>query len=82
MALVPTLYLGLYRRHPVLLLHLAILHYVANSLVFFANIRYRAPIDPLCIILATTIITWGLFRCGWLRIGNPYALAARTGAAP
>jgi len=56
--------LGQMLRHnnPGWLLHLAVLHYVINSLVFFAYIRYRAPIDPICILFAsvaaTNIWTW------------------------
>jgi len=73
-ALLPTLYLGLRYRHPVLLLHLGILHYVANSLIFFANIRYRAPVDPLCIILAAATLTWILYRVGWKQLGNSFAI--------
>jgi len=72
-ALGPTLAISLRFRHTVLLLHLAILHYVANSLIFFANIRYRAPIDPLCIIFAATIIARILYVVGWKRVGTPFA---------
>lgn len=74
LALVPTLAVGLRHRHAVLLLHLAVLHYVANSLVFFALIRYRAPIDPLCIIFATTMIAEILVAVGWSQIGRPFAV--------
>ncbi|MBO0699448.1 MAG: glycosyltransferase family 39 protein [Zavarzinella sp.] len=51
-ALIPTLVRSLKTRDPTWLLHLAVLHYVLNSVVFFANIRYRAPVDPICIVLA------------------------------
>jgi 4-amino-4-deoxy-L-arabinose transferase-like glycosyltransferase len=74
LALIPTLYLSLRYRHPVFLIHLAILHYVANSLIFFAYIRYRAPIDPLCIILAATVVTQMLYALGWRRMGQPFAV--------
>ena len=61
---VPTLVGSLRTRSPAWLLHLAILHYVANSVIFFANIRYRAPVDPICFILtAWTIMRFvSLFR--------------------
>jgi hypothetical protein len=55
-----------------LLLHLTVLQYVANSLIFFATIRYRAPIDPLCIIFAATMIAQILYSLGWKRIGRPF----------
>lgn len=63
-AFVPTLVGSLRTRSPAWLLHLAILHYVANSVIFFANIRYRAPVDPICFILtAWTIMRFvSLFR--------------------
>jgi 4-amino-4-deoxy-L-arabinose transferase-like glycosyltransferase len=72
LALGPTLVMGLRHRHPVLLLHLTVLQYVANSLIFFATIRYRAPIDPICIIFAATMIAQILFSLGWKRIGRPF----------
>ena len=58
LALVPTLVTSLRDHTPTWLLHLAILHYVVNSVVFFANVRYRAPIEPLCFVLAA----WTLVR--------------------
>lgn len=51
-AIVPTFVSSLRNGSPAWLLHLAVLHYVANSLIFFAYIRYRAPIDPICLIFA------------------------------
>jgi 4-amino-4-deoxy-L-arabinose transferase-like glycosyltransferase len=74
LALPPTLYLGLRYRHPVLLLHLAILHFVANSLIFFAYVRYRAPVDPLCIILASATLAWIVYRIGYRQVGNPFSV--------
>jgi 4-amino-4-deoxy-L-arabinose transferase-like glycosyltransferase len=56
-AVVPTLVRALRTRDPAWLLHLAVLHFVLNSLVFFANIRYRAPVDPICLILAAWTVT-------------------------
>jgi hypothetical protein len=73
-AIAPTAYLGIRYRHPVLLLHLAILHYVANSLIFFANIRYRASVDPLCIILASATLVWIVHRFGWWQVIDPFAI--------
>ena len=40
------------------MLHLAIVHYAINSIVFFALARYRFPIEGLCIILACVSVTW------------------------
>lgn len=51
-ALLPTLVASLRRRTPAWLFHVTILHYVLNSVLFFANVRYRAPVEPLCFILA------------------------------
>jgi hypothetical protein len=48
----PTLWQSLRDGTGAWLIHMAILHYVMNSVLFFANIRYRAPVDPLCILLA------------------------------
>src|ERR1041384_624263 len=40
------------------MLHLAIVHYAINSIVFFALARYRFPIEGLCIILACVSVPW------------------------
>ena len=58
LAFFPTLIASLRQRSPAWLLHLAILSYVANSVIFFANIRYRSPVAPICFILAC----WMLMR--------------------
>jgi 4-amino-4-deoxy-L-arabinose transferase-like glycosyltransferase len=71
-AFVPSLVRSLRSRSPAWLLHVAILHYVANSVIFFANIRYRAPVDPACFILATNM----LVCCTTIR------RSGRGGAAP
>ncbi len=34
------------------LIHLAILHFILISVIFFGYARYRQPIEPLCIIIA------------------------------
>lgn len=52
LAYVPTLVAFLRRGHPGWLLHLAILHYLIVSVIFFALSRYRHSIEPLCLILA------------------------------
>jgi hypothetical protein len=76
LAIAPTMYLGVRFRQSVLLLHLAILHYAATSLIFFAYIRYRAPVDPLCIILASATLVWIVYRIGQKQAGNPFAIPA------
>ena len=60
MGFFPTLLRSLQSGRPTWLIHLAIGHYVVNSLVFFAYLRYRAPVDPLCLILAawTVVAIW------------------------
>src|SRR5262249_13771954 len=73
-AIVPTVYFGIRYRHPALLLHFAILHYVVNSLIFFALIRYRAPVDPLCIVLASTTLVWIVYRIGYKKVANPFSV--------
>jgi 4-amino-4-deoxy-L-arabinose transferase-like glycosyltransferase len=40
------------------LLHLAIFHYAINSIVFFGLVRYRYPIEGLCVILASVSAVW------------------------
>ncbi|MGQ0634381.1 MAG: ArnT family glycosyltransferase [Planctomycetaceae bacterium] len=51
-------------RHPGWLVHLCILHFVLLSLAFFGLARYRQPVEPLCILLASwTVVT--LFE--WVR---------------
>ena len=59
-ALLPTLTRSLREGDPSWLLHLAILHYAINSLIFFGNARYRYPIEPICMVLAA----W-LAACAW-----------------
>jgi 4-amino-4-deoxy-L-arabinose transferase-like glycosyltransferase len=46
-----TLASSLRARDPAWLLHLGILTYVATSVIFFGNSRYRYPVEPLCLIL-------------------------------
>ncbi|MBY0455818.1 MAG: hypothetical protein K2V38_00615, partial [Gemmataceae bacterium] len=55
-AFVPTLVRALRERSPAWLFHLAILHYIANSVIFFANVRYRAPVEPICFVLAAWLL--------------------------
>ena len=57
-ALVPTLVSFLRVRRPGWLVHLAILQYTLNSLIFFGNSRYRYPIEPLCLILAAKAVEY------------------------
>jgi 4-amino-4-deoxy-L-arabinose transferase-like glycosyltransferase len=58
LAYFPTLVLCLRRQQPGWLLHLAILQYVLTSIIFFAFLRYRQQIEPLCIILAATAVEY------------------------
>jgi 4-amino-4-deoxy-L-arabinose transferase-like glycosyltransferase len=60
----PTLVVLLYERHPGWIIHLTILHFVLNTLVFFGNSRYRYPIEPLCMILAAKTL---IYCVEWLR---------------
>ncbi len=76
----PALGLFLRRRHPGLLLHLAILHIVALNVVFFGYFRYRLVVEPVCLLLAA-------YGAAWLasRIGGPRwlaSLAAPTSSDP
>lgn len=59
----PTLFLLLRGRHPGWLIHLAILHYQVNSLVFYGSARYRYSIEGLCIILAAVAALWIWHPC-------------------
>lgn len=60
-AFVPTGVRFLRADHPGWLLHLAVIHFVVLSAVFFGNARYRHPIEPICILLAAAGAV-GLFR--------------------
>lgn len=53
----PTATQSLRAGSPAWIFHLTVLSYVANSVIFFANIRYRAPIEPICMILAAWTVT-------------------------
>jgi 4-amino-4-deoxy-L-arabinose transferase-like glycosyltransferase len=73
-AFVPTLVGSLRAGSPAWLLHLAVLHFALNTVIFFANIRYRAPIDPVCFVLAAWAVTRVL---NWVR-GRPSLPAGST----
>jgi 4-amino-4-deoxy-L-arabinose transferase-like glycosyltransferase len=61
-AFVPTLWSFLRSGHPGWLIHLAILHYALNSVVFFGYARYRSAVEPLCLILAAQAVCFGFAR--------------------
>ena len=65
-AVIPTLLRFLRQGHPGWLIHLSILHFVLNSIIFYGNARYRAPVEPLCILLAAALIDGALRRVGGL----------------
>ena len=52
MAFIPTWISFMRVKSPAWLIHLAILHFILMSVIFFGFARYRQPIEPLCIILA------------------------------
>jgi 4-amino-4-deoxy-L-arabinose transferase-like glycosyltransferase len=54
----PTLMRFLREGHSGWMIHLAILHYAINSIIFFALVRYRYPIEALCVILACATVVW------------------------
>jgi hypothetical protein len=56
-AFIPTLFHFLRRRHPGWLIHLAILHYLITSVMFYAQPRYRVPVEPFFVILAIQALT-------------------------
>lgn len=58
LAFFPTLLTFLRRDQPGWLIHLAIAHYIINSIAFYALSRYRYPIEGLCIILACVSALW------------------------
>lgn len=81
-ALAPTFISALRQGSPIWLLHVSVLQYVLNSVIFFANIRYRSPIEPVCFILAA----WSVrFICArWqtpvtISPGSDAALSSRPG---
>ncbi|HVJ82569.1 MAG TPA: glycosyltransferase family 39 protein [Planctomycetia bacterium] len=53
---IPTLLNSFRRGDGGWIVHLAILHFVPTTVIFFANIRYRAPVDPLCILVACAFL--------------------------
>lgn len=63
-AFVPTLVGFLRTRHPGWLIHLTILHFALNAVIFHGDSRYRYPIEPLCLILAAKALAACL---AWLR---------------
>jgi hypothetical protein len=52
-AFFPTLVFALRSGNPLWILHLAVFHYIITSLIFYGLLRYRQPIEPLCLILAS-----------------------------
>jgi hypothetical protein len=56
LALVPTLVRFLRERHPGWLIHLAIVHWMLGTVIFFGYARYRQPVEPLCIMLAVQAV--------------------------
>jgi len=52
----PTLNQFLRARHPGWLIHLGIVHYLLTSVIFYALVRYRMAVEPLCIILAVQTV--------------------------
>jgi 4-amino-4-deoxy-L-arabinose transferase-like glycosyltransferase len=76
LAYFPTLIAALRRNDPGWLIHLAILHVLLLSIIFFGLARYRQPIEPLCIILAVTAVAFLFDRIqGARRSGQPPAIA-------
>jgi 4-amino-4-deoxy-L-arabinose transferase-like glycosyltransferase len=63
LAFFPTLWRFLRNGEPGWIIHVGILHYIFGSIIFFGFARYRQPVEPLCIILAVTVIDFavGLF---------------------
>jgi 4-amino-4-deoxy-L-arabinose transferase-like glycosyltransferase len=55
-AFFPSLVRFLRDRRPGWLIHLAILHWVATTIIFYGYVRYRHPIEPLCILLAVAAV--------------------------
>jgi 4-amino-4-deoxy-L-arabinose transferase-like glycosyltransferase len=68
LSFVPTLIILLRSRHPGWIVHLGILHYGILTLIFFGNSRYRAPVEPLCLILAAQWLVFCTAR--WIAPGD------------
>lgn len=58
LAFFPTLIGHLRNRQPAWLLHLAIVHFVLNTIPFHGLARYRYSIEPFCLILACVSALW------------------------
>jgi 4-amino-4-deoxy-L-arabinose transferase-like glycosyltransferase len=55
--------------NPGWIIHLGVFHYIVLSLIFFGFLRYRFPVEGLCIILASATFVWlyeHIMRRMWL----------------
>jgi hypothetical protein len=53
----PVTLVGFLRKgDPSWLIHMAILHFLAITVIFFGYARYRYAIEPLCVLLAWSIL--------------------------
>lgn len=66
--------------HPGWLIHASLLSFVATTVIFFGNARYRFPFEPICIILAAYAIEW-MWRSARGRSGTSSSSQATAAAA-
>jgi 4-amino-4-deoxy-L-arabinose transferase-like glycosyltransferase len=69
-AFFPTLWAALRRREPSLLLHLSIVNFVAITLIFWGETRYRHGIEPLCLVWAALTVMYVARRLGFRWAGS------------
>jgi 4-amino-4-deoxy-L-arabinose transferase-like glycosyltransferase len=74
-AFVPTLVASLRRGTPAWLLHLVVLHFVINTLIFYGAPRFRLAIEGVCFPIAACTALW----C-WDRLRGPRPAGASIGA--
>lgn len=61
-SVIPTFVSAIRAGKPDWILHLGILHFVATTLIFFGNARYRHSIEPLCFILAAVTLRSAMMK--------------------
>ncbi|MGC9223983.1 MAG: hypothetical protein ACP5E2_08655, partial [Terracidiphilus sp.] len=58
LGVVPSAIFFLRTGHPGWLLHLGILHFVLTAEIFYGASRFRFPVEPLCIVIASATVLW------------------------
>lgn len=75
LAFIPTWVAALRQGQPSWIIHLTILHFVLNTFLFYGVVRFRYPIEGLCLILAAESVVWTWDLARRLRVRSEPALA-------